>query len=84
VPERSIENFRDSIMDKVIPFTEREEGKAFPILLRHSQGTVLPNRTYVLGRLAVDAFRDAGVSFQELNGTDVSPTAQGVGAGERI
>ena len=53
-------------MHRVIRLSEREEAKALPILLRHSQGTVLPDRTYVLGDLAVEALRRAGVVFQVL------------------
>ena len=35
-------------MKAVIQFTKPEEVRALPILLRHSAGTILPNRTYVL------------------------------------
>lgn len=71
-------------MDKVIRLSEREEAKALPILLRHSQGTALPNRTYVLTDLAVEALRSAGVAFRELSGAGFSPANEGVGSGERI
>jgi hypothetical protein len=56
-------------MDKVIQFTELEEAKALPILLRHSPGRVLSGRTYVLDRSAVEALRDAGIQFQDLSGS---------------
>lgn len=71
-------------MDQVIRLSKQEEEKALPILLRHSQGTVLPDRTYVLGREAINALRDAGIVFTELSGTGVSPASEGVGSGERI
>jgi hypothetical protein len=71
-------------MDIVIRFSEREEAKALPILLRHSQGVALANRTYVLGDLAVEALRGAGVVFRELTGTGSLPANEGVGSGERI
>jgi len=71
-------------MDKVIRLSEREEAKALPILLRHSQGMVLPERTYVLSDLAVEALRSAGVVFRELSRTGLSPASEGVGSGERI
>jgi hypothetical protein len=50
-------------MDTVICSSEREEARALPILLRHSHGMVLPNRTYVLGDVAVNgiAQRRCGV-----------------------
>ena len=35
-------------MKVMIRFTEREELKALPVLVRHSPGMVLPNRTYVI------------------------------------
>jgi hypothetical protein len=71
-------------MDRVIRFTEREEARALPILLRHSQGTVLADRTYVLGDSAVEALRNAGITFHELSRIGVSSTTEGVGVGERI
>lgn len=51
-------------MDKMIRMSKREEAKALPIHLRHSQGIVLSNRTYVLSNAAVEALRNAGVIFQ--------------------
>lgn len=71
-------------MDTVIRLSEREEARALPILLRHSQGMALPNRTYVLSDLAVEALRDAGVAFKELSRTGLSPAKEGAGSGERI
>ena len=35
-------------MEQVVQFSEREEVKALPVLLRHSPGVALPNRVYVL------------------------------------
>jgi hypothetical protein len=52
-------------MNKVIRLSVREEAKALPILLRHSPGMVLPNRTYVVSELAVEALRIAGVVLRE-------------------
>jgi hypothetical protein len=53
-------------MTVVIQFTLDEEAKAIPILFRHSPGTILPNRTYVIDSSAVQALRDAGVSYREV------------------
>ncbi|MCI0357472.1 MAG: hypothetical protein L0211_03180 [Planctomycetaceae bacterium] len=53
-------------MNVVIRLTSREEAKALPVLLRHSPGTVLPDRTYILQQEAVQALRAAGVRFTEL------------------
>ena len=71
-------------MDRLIRFSEREEVKALPILLRHSPGMALPNRTYVVAGDAVDALRDAGVVFRELSAAGMSPVHEGAGSGERI
>jgi hypothetical protein len=53
-------------MKVVIQLSAREEIKALPILLRHSPGMVMPERTYVLNEQAVDALHQAGVRFTVL------------------
>jgi hypothetical protein len=70
-------------MTVVIRLTSREEAKALPILLRHSPGMVLPDRTYVLHKEAVDALRAAEVRFTEVSRESNVPDAGAV-AGERI
>jgi hypothetical protein len=55
------------IMKTVIRFTSKQEAKVLPILLRHSPGMVLPNRTYILSERAVKKLRDAGIRFQEIS-----------------
>ncbi len=54
-------------MKVVIRFTAKEELQALPILLRHSPGTVLPNRTYLVSEEAAKALREAGVTFTEVS-----------------
>jgi hypothetical protein len=54
-------------MPVIIRLTSREALRALPILLRHSPGAVLPERTYVLRPEAVEALREAGVRFTELS-----------------
>ena len=71
-------------MKIVIRLTSREETKALPILLRHSPGMVLPDRTYVLNSQAVEALRAAGVRFTELSRESSLPNGSGAIAGERI
>ena len=39
-------------MQTIIQMSEAEEAKALSILLRHSPGTVLPNRIYVVSEEA--------------------------------
>jgi hypothetical protein len=57
-------------MKLVIRFSAREELKALPILLRHSPGMGLPNRTYVVGVEAARALTDAGVQYTKISRDD--------------
>jgi hypothetical protein len=67
-----------------IQLSVREERKALPILLRQSQGMVLPNRVYVIGVDAVRTLREAGVRFTELSRDGDAPVLQGAARGERV
>jgi MoaA/NifB/PqqE/SkfB family radical SAM enzyme len=71
-------------MKAVIQFTKPEEARALPILLRHSPGTILPNRTYVLDEEAVAELRKSGVNFITLSRESHPPGLAGVGSGERV
>ena len=53
-------------MKTVIQMSACEEAKALPILLRHSPGMVLPNRTYIVSEEAIRSLGSAGVTFCEL------------------
>jgi hypothetical protein len=53
-------------MKVTIRLSAREERKALPILLRHSAGTILANRTYIISTEAARALREAGLKFDEL------------------
>jgi hypothetical protein len=53
-------------MEVVVRFTEIEEARALPILLRHTPGRVLPSRTYVIDRGVLSVLADAGVRYQEV------------------
>jgi hypothetical protein len=53
-------------MKVVIRMSAKQEARALPILLRHSLGTVLPDRTYVISGEAAKALRAAGVRFTEM------------------
>jgi hypothetical protein len=61
----------------VIRLKAREELKALPILLRHSTGTILPDRTYALSAGAVQVLRQAGVRFTTVASEVVASTAGG-------
>ena len=68
-------------MSVIIRLTSREERRALPILLRHSPGAVLSDRTYILHPEAVESLREAGVRFTEVSREGNLP---GAIAGERI
>lgn len=71
-------------MKVVIQLTHADEAQALPILLRHSPGTVLPNRTYVIDESAVTALREQGIRFTELSRESNAPNLEGAGSCERI
>ena len=71
-------------MRTIIQLSEAEEAKALPILLRHSPGTALPQRIYVVSEDAARELRKAGVRFTELSRESTAPRLEGVGSGERI
>lgn len=54
-------------MKVVIQLTNDAEAKALPILLRHSPGTVLQNRTYVVNTEAASELRQSGIRFTQLS-----------------
>ena len=71
-------------MKAVIQFTEAEEARALPILLRGPAGTVLPNRTYVLEEEALAELRKSGIRFVALSYESSAPHLEGAGSGERV
>ena len=71
-------------MKVAIRLTAQAELKALPILLRHSPGKVLANRTYILSEEAIRALRRAGIKFTELSSDALSAARKGAVAGERI
>jgi hypothetical protein len=75
---------RTQAMSVVLQFTADEEAQALPILLRHSPGSILPNRTYVIGESAAQALRDAGISYREVRPQLNLPTVEDISIGERI
>jgi hypothetical protein len=71
-------------MNVVVQFTEKEEVRAIPILFRHSPGTILPNRTYVIDFSAAQALQEAGVSYREIQPQLNLSAIQDISVGERI
>ena len=70
-------------MKVIIQLDRDEEAKALPILLRHSPGMVLPQRTYVLSQDVLRALRHAGIRFSEVTREAASPNLEEA-AGERV
>ena len=68
-------------MRVVIQVSAKDSAGAWALLVRHSPGTVLPNRTFVVSQEAVRALRKEGIKFIEISREDSSV---GVAAGERI
>jgi hypothetical protein len=60
-------------MKTIIQLSEAEETRALPLLLRHSPGTALPNRVYIVSAEAAKNLRDAGVQFTELSCESTAP-----------
>ena len=71
-------------MKVTIRLTAAEELKALPILLRHSPGTILPERTYIISPEAARALQDAGVKYTLVASETPPPRLTGAPAGERI
>ena len=71
-------------MRLAIRLSKLEEAKALPILLRHSPGIVLPDRTYILSAEAVAALRQADIRFEELGTEADAPNLAGAANGARI
>ena len=61
-------------MKLVVRFTAEEELRALRVLLRHSPGSVLPERTYILEDAAVRELQDAGVTFTEVTSEANAPS----------
>jgi hypothetical protein len=76
-------NFHEEPMKVIIQLTKEEEAAALPILLRHSPGMILPERTYVVSDDVLKALRKAGVRFSELSREAAAPTLEEA-AGERV
>jgi hypothetical protein len=50
----------------VVQIAKKDSAKAWALLVRHSAGTALPDRTFVVTDNAVRALREAGVKLKEI------------------
>ncbi|MFO0970147.1 MAG: hypothetical protein U0793_31740 [Gemmataceae bacterium] len=70
-------------MQTIIQVSKKDSAKAWGILVRHSPGQALPERTFVLSDQAVRALREAGVRFKVLS-SSTPEKRTGAVSGERI
>lgn len=68
----------------IIRVEEKDGAKAWGLLVRHSPGAALPNRTFIVSEEAAKALRAAGVHFTEIGRDNEAPTVTEIVAGERI
>ncbi len=68
-------------MKIVIQVQRRDSAKAWGLLVRHSPGVALPDRTFVVSVEAARALRKAGIRFKQMSR---DATSSGALAGERI
>lgn len=71
-------------MKVIVRIQEDDEARALAILLRHSQGAMLPGGTYVVSEEAVRALRREGINFLEVSREGTASAAEGAVAGERV
>ncbi len=68
-------------MKVVIQVAPRDSARAWSLLVRHSPGVALPDRTFVVSEEAVRALQEEGIRFSVISR---EPSMSGAGAGERI
>jgi len=71
-------------MKVVLRVAAKDSARAWAVLVRHSAGTALPDRTFIVSEEAARALREAGIEFKELSRDGVAVGPMGVPAGERI
>ncbi len=71
-------------MKVVIRVSGCAELQALPLLLRHSPGVGLPQRTYIISEEAAETLRKAGIPFTELGNAANLPDLEGALSGERV
>jgi hypothetical protein len=68
----------------IIRVAAKDSARAWGVLVRHSPGAALPNRTFIVSPEAAAALREAGVRITEIGRDDGQPTARESRTGERI
>jgi hypothetical protein len=73
-----------AVVNIVLQFSAEEEAIALPILLRHSPGTILPNRTYIVDESVASVLRAANIVYREVRPQLNLPLVEDLTIGERI
>jgi hypothetical protein len=75
---------KEDLMRIIIRVAAKDIARAWGLLVRHSPGTALPNRTFIVSEKAALALRHAGIRFKEIGRDEAEPTAREIETGERI
>ena len=58
---------RGIFMKVMIQVSAADDAKAWAMMMRHSPGIALPNRTFIVSEESARALREAGIRFTELS-----------------
>jgi hypothetical protein len=61
----------------VIQVAADDKARAWALSVRHSPGTALQDRTFIVSEQAVRALREAGIKFREISREPREPTQEG-------
>ena len=61
----------------VIQVAANDKARAWALLVRHSPGTALQDRTFIVSEQAVRALREAGIRFREISRAPREATQEG-------
>ncbi|HEY8503746.1 MAG TPA: hypothetical protein VIL46_04135 [Gemmataceae bacterium] len=68
---------RAVVMYLIIQVSPEDSAKAWGVLVRHSPGTALPSRTFIVSEEVARALRNAEVAFTEISrNPDVPPNRE--------
>jgi hypothetical protein len=68
----------------VVQIAKKDSARAWGVLVRHSAGTALPDRTFIVSQDAVRALREAGVKLKEVALVADPSAYSAMVSGERI
>ena len=71
-------------MDVPIQIDERDDARAWSILIRHSPGKAFRGRFYLVSEGAAQALKEAGIRFSRVAKDAIPSSPEGEPVGERI